>query len=138
MWLFDERIAHLRKTYSFLVKIEVHRDLDVAGRRNGLVLRDPNAPTSPFPETTPANVLIEYKDRKQEIVVESLPVSTLRVTAPSKDEKHLIVKGECTGEIVIHKKTEGKKAFVYIEGTDSKKDGFRVLKSDICLFEIPT
>ncbi len=89
---------HFGKLTAFSWKIEVHRDLDVAGRRNGLVLRDPNAPTSPLPESIPANVLVEYKNRRQQVQVESLPVSTLRVTAPSQDEKHMIVKGERTGK----------------------------------------
>ncbi len=138
MWLFDERITRLRKTFSFIMGIKVHRDLDVADRRKGLVLRDPNAPTLPLPETIPANVIVEYKDRRQQVQVESLPVSSLRVTLPSKGAKHVIVKGERTGEIVIHKKTEGMNAFVYVEGTDSKKDVFCIPKSNICFFEIST
>ncbi len=95
MWLFHPRIAELRKSNNFLVKILVHRDSEVADRREGLVLIDENPLTHPIPITTPANVSVRYEiGKKNEVRIESLAVSTLSVTLPTQYERHAVIRGK--------------------------------------------
>lgn len=133
MWLFDSRIADLRKTYHFLVNIADHRDLDIASRRSGKVLRDLNPPTHPLPSSTLANVTVEISiAKKKEVRVESLPVYTLKVRPPKPNKKHAVIRGEDTGKVVTYIKSVSEHD-AYIE-----MDGERtyIKKADICTLEL--
>ncbi len=94
MWLFDPRVAELRKSNEFLVKILSHPDSEIADRRDGVVLIDENPPTHPILTTTPPNVdvriIIEKKNTER---VESLDVSTLSVTTPKMNRRHVVIRG---------------------------------------------
>ncbi len=135
MWLFHPRIAELRKSNNFLVKILVHRDSEVADRREGLVLIDENPLTHPIPITTPANVAVRYEiGKKNEVRVESLPVDTLGITLPTQKERHAVIRGKGVGDIVIYVKSAGpKKASVRKE--TERRGGFELAKADMCVLQ---
>ncbi len=134
MWLFDARIASLRKKYSFIVKIESHRDLEVAGQREGKVLVDADAPSHPLLESTPIDVSVEYR-KNGEHRIEKMPVTSLRPAKMRKGARLAIIKGDRVGQDVIHAKTDLDSVRVYIEGTNRKKDGFYVPMSQLCVIE---
>ncbi len=134
MWLFDARIASLRKTYSFIIKIELHRDLEVAGKHEGKVLADVDAPSHPLLESTPPDVLVEYR-KNGEHLVEKMPVTSLRPAKMRNGVRLAIIKGDRVGQDVIHAKTDLDSVRVYIEGTNRKKDGFYVPLSNLCIIE---
>ncbi len=135
MWLFDERIAQLRKKFSFIIKIDVHSNRDVS-RREGRVLVDADALSHPLFESTPPDVFVEYTTAGGELQVEKLPVTSLRPTAKLRSGARLaVIKGEHIGKVVIHIKTDLDDARVYIEGTDKRKDAFRVSKIFLCIIE---
>lgn len=134
MWLFDNKIANLRKVHAFLVKIETHRDYDVAGRRVGKVLPDANAPSHPLRLSSSVVVKVEYKNAKGDVVVEDIPATNLSPGQLKSKARMAIIKGDRVGDIVMHVKTDGPDARVYPEG-DSSKNGFRVPKSNLCVIE---
>ncbi len=137
MFFFDERVANLRKSFDFIVKIKAHPDSNVSGKRNGRVLRDSDPHTLPLLLTIPANVMVVFKDRNQDIQVQSLPVASLEAPKLTKGATLVIVKGAHIGEIVIHAKTEGDQTFVAAEGANRRKEGFWVPKSDVFIIETP-
>lgn len=134
MWLFDPKIANLRKMYSFAVKIEIHRDRDVAGRRVGKVLPVDIPQQHPILSTLPVNVPVEYTNAEGRKVMELMPAYNLRVGQVKSKARLAIIKGNRTGEVVIHARTDGPDCRVYYEGNRSR-DAFRIPKSDVCVIE---
>ena len=132
MWLFDERIALLRKTHCFLVKIAAHENPEVSGRRDGKVSADPNPLQHPILMTSSTDVEVKYHNQNKHFV-EKMPTRNLAPKLKSK-ARHAIIKGDKTGDVVIHLKTDGPDARVHLEGTPMK-EGFRIVKEHICLIE---
>lgn len=134
MWLFDARIAELRKSHCFRVKIESHPDSDISGRREGRVLIDQEPLTHPIPRSIPANVHVEYAvKKKNEVRVEMLPVNTLGVTKPKVKARHAVIRGDRAGDTVIYIRSDKESGQVHKEG--ARQDIFYVAKSDICVLE---
>lgn len=134
MWLFDPQLAALRSTLCFGVKIDSHPDNDVSGRREGLVSPEIEHRTNPMLETTSLNVEVVYK--KGEIVIKELmPATNLSTVQLHPGTSNAIIRGNRIGTVVNYAKPHGKEARVYVEGTNSKRDGFRVLKADLCPVE---
>lgn len=139
MWLFDRRIAELRKKYSFLIKIEDHRDRDVSGRRVGKVLPDAtacdaNARTLPLRKSENTDVMVEFQRGNGRICVEAMPATKLVAGQLKKKGRHAVIKGDRAGSVVMHLKTDLLDARVHLEGR-STKDGFRVKKGELCAIE---
>ncbi len=132
MWLFDPRVAELRKLNELLVKILSHPDSEIADRCDRVVLIDENPPTQPIPTTTPPNVdiriIIEKKNTER---VESLDVSTLSVTIPKMNRRHVVIRGDEVGNIVIYKRSNSKES-AYVRKESEIRGGFYLLKSDMC------
>lgn len=134
MWLFDEQIAALRRTNDFFVKIEQHSDSEVAGRREGKVLSDPNAPTHPIPTSSPATVRVLFEiKKKNETRVEELPASSLAITTPKVKRRHAVIRGDRKGEVVIYLKSDRDRAQVHEEHL--RKNISYISKSDLCCIE---
>jgi len=132
MWLFDARVVQQRKTYNLVLKM-APRGNDEG--REGRILADEGSLTHPIPKSIPANVLVKYKDHKHVEHIESLPVSSLKATSRLQNGGMLlIVKGDRTGELVIHIKTDGLMARVQAEGTN-RKSAFYIEKSKLCIAE---
>ncbi len=137
MWLFDPRIAELRKSNNFLVKIIAHPDMEVADRRRGLVLIDENPPTHPILRSTPANVTVRYETgKKNEVREESLAVGTLSITLPKPNARHAVIRGEGVGDVVIYLKSAGPTK-VFVRKETERRGRFELPKADICVLEDP-
>ena len=67
-------------------------------------------------------------------MIEPMPVSNLRPGQLKSKARLAIIKGERTGEVVMHARTDGIDARVYREGT-RPRDAFRVPKSDLCVID---
>ncbi len=135
MWLFDPKIAELRKSNNFLVKIIAHSSTEVADRRDGVVLADRNPPTHPIPRSTPANVTVRYEIKKKDIVrEESLPVGTLCVTLPKPKAQHAVIRGEGVGNIVIYLKSDGPDT-AHVRKENDRRGGFDMSKADMCVID---
>lgn len=135
MWIFDERVAHHRKSINLVVRIASHSDPDVSGRREGLVLSDDAPLVHPFPKTVPAEVKVKYTNRRKKDITETMAVSTLLTSSRCKQGgMHLIINGDRMGELVIHVKTESGLAKVYLVGA-SRSDVFYVDVQDLCIVE---
>ncbi len=132
MWIFDAKVAKLRKSNILVVKIESHPDSDVSGRREGKVLIDPNPPTHPLLKYTLAQVKVAFTRRK-ELRVESLLVKNLRVPKPRVKARHVVIHGDRVGEVVVYIRSDGLNAQVHKE--DASQDVFYVAKSQICVIE---
>ena len=134
MWLFEPKIAELRKTNHFVVKIESHPNAEVSGQRDGKVLADPIPQTHPLSRSVPATVSVEYTTkRNKEVCREALSVATLGVSKPKPKARHVLISGNRMGEIVIYVRSVGDSAQVHKE--DSRDDVFYVVKSEMCLLE---
>lgn len=138
MWLFDPRLLSLRKTHYFIVKIDSHPDADVSGRREGKVFPEPEfrARYLPLLETVSLDVKVEYsKQAGTEIITDLMSVTNLSPAQLRLGARAAIIRGDRVGNIVIYQKPFGEVAKVYVEGTNSRTQGFRVKKKDLCLVE---
>ena len=135
MWLFDPRVAALRRTNYFLIKIESHPDAEVSGRREGRVLVDANPPSSPLPISVSTSVLVEYNVKKRnETRTELLPVSSLSITKrPKVKGRHAVISGPRTGEVVVYVRSDGEGAQVRNE--NDRREVFYVSKAALCIIE---
>lgn len=135
MWLFNAQVVHLRRSYNFVVKIDTHPDTTVAGRKEGRVLRDVDALVHPLSKSTRAAVTVKFTDGKGAERLETLPIDTLVTTRLKAKGQHAIIGGDHIGKVVIHLKTDVDDVRVFVEGTDRKRDGFYVKKSELCVIE---
>lgn len=135
MWLFDACLTDLRKSNVFFVKIDSHPNSEVAGRREGKVLIDPNPLFHPLLKTVPPNVKVQYEiKKKKEMHIESLPVHSLSVTKPKPRGRHAVISGDRAGEVVIYVKSDGVGGQVYKEG--DREDVFYIAKSHLCHIDV--
>ncbi len=115
----------------------VHRDSEVADRREGLVLIDENPLTHPILRSTPANVTVRYEiGKKNEVRKESLAANTLSITLPKPDARHAVIRGEGVGDVVIYLKSAGPKE-VFVRKETQRRGRFKLPKADICVLEVP-
>ena len=142
MWLFHPRIAALRKTNYFFIKIEYHPDSEVSGRREGRILTVAEPPTSPLQSSVPANVIVEYDiKKKDETRIESLPVGSLAITRPKIKGRHAIISGPRTGDVVVYLRSEGADGVVLVLlsgytahcNTESASDRHHAMRSAVSL-----
>lgn len=120
MWLFHEKVARHRIKHNLVVKIEAHRDTHVSGMREGGVLADANPRCHPILTTTLPDVLVKFTDGKQQERVEPIPVAALRPTSRlSNKGRHVVIKGELTGMLVTHLRSDGQLARVHATGKHS-------------------
>ena len=135
MWLFHRAIAQHRVKYNLVVKIEAHRDTHVSGMREGRVLAEPNPRHHPVPTTILPDVLVKFTDGKQRERVEPIPVAALRPTSRLHNKgTHVIIKGELSGMLVTHVKSDGPLARVFAIGKP-KSTAFYIEKNKLCIAE---
>lgn len=138
MWIFDGAVSNIRKYYDLVVKIEAHSSSVISGKGEGRVLAEVDPLRHPIRKSVPPSVPVKFIDRKRRgtPVIESLPVASLRPNLQLKDKGlHLIVKGERTGTLVTHIKTEGQRARVH-EVNKPRHRAFWVEKRALCVLEL--
>ena len=137
MWIFHPKIARIRRDYDLVVRIEVHSEVEVAGKREGRVLADKSAPSHPIPTSQPASVMVRFVDGKQAVRIEEMEVGALMPTIRLKHKgTHVIFKGNKIGTIVNHTRTERGVARVFAEGS-RRLEAFSIDKSKLCIVETP-
>ncbi len=132
MWLFDARVVQQRKTYNLVLKM-APRGNDEG--REGRILADEGSLAHPIPKSTPANVLVKYKDHKHVEHIESLPVSSLQATSRLQNGGMLlIVKGDRDRRASYshqdgwsHGESTGRRT--------NRKSAFYIEKSKLCIAE---
>lgn len=135
MWLFHEKVAQVRTKYKFLVKIATHRDANISGIREGRVLTEMHPLSHPIRTTTPVCVQVEISGSRRKHSTELIPASSLRTTSRLKDKGiHVIIKGELTGMVVMHIKSDGSMARVYEVGKH-RSSAFYIEKEKLCVVE---
>ncbi|KLO11985.1 hypothetical protein SCHPADRAFT_891181 [Schizopora paradoxa] len=129
MWLFEPKIAELRKTYKIIVKfvnVEGHAAL---AHRTGKIVKTLTPETFPLSIQESPSVEIEYTDNKAKPRIERIPVSSITNSIPKTKGKLLIVGGNMKGNIVRHCRTIQDNVVVKpVEGGNT----FRIPKSMIC------
>lgn len=136
MWLFHEKVAQVRTKYSLLVKIETHRDANISGNREGLVLSETHPMSHPIRSTNPACVFVKIPNCRAKDRTELLPAASLRTTSRLKDKgMHVVIKGELAGTVVMHLKSDGVMARVYEVGKH-RSTAFYIEKDKLCVAEL--
>ena len=137
MWIFHKRIAHIRRDYDLLVRIDAHPDAIVSGCRDGRVLREEEPLCHPIPADSIPTIPVTYSDGKvRPPQTDRLPASTLSPTSRLRTKGlHVIIEGERTGLLVTHVHSEGETARVYPAGQDRRKTSFSIEKSKLCIVE---
>lgn len=129
MWLFEPKIAELRKTYKIIVKfanVEGHAALE---HRTGKIVKTLTPETFPLPNVERPSVEIEYTDNKAKPRRDRIPISSITNSIPRTKGKLLVVEGNMKGKIVRHCRTIHDRVVVKpLEGGKT----FRIPKSMIC------
>ncbi len=120
MWVFDVRIAELRKTHHILVKVITDNEDSTLGRRCAKILKTDSPKVHPLSELEDSLVEIEYTDNKRRLKQKFVPVRNLTISDPTVNQPHVIFDGSMKGTVVRHMRTEGDLAKVKPEG--SKKN----------------
>lgn len=129
MWLLEDGIAELRKTYSISIRL-LHLDGDAsASRRTGKIVRTDSPERYPLSQEQPATVEVEYSDRgvaKRRVV----PVKDLNIMEPSNGCHLLVFEGQRKGIVVKHAKTLGD--LVRVKDIDGRGKPFQISKTIVC------
>ncbi|KLO04165.1 hypothetical protein SCHPADRAFT_897233, partial [Schizopora paradoxa] len=113
MWIFDKKVAELRKTHMIQVKIQSHINQTLVDR-NAFVVTCDSAPSHPLDKTKPATVMMELTDNKTQERREEVEVGTLVPAYLNSKSWNVIMdhSHKHFGELIKHKRTNGKKAKV--------------------------
>ncbi|KLO05360.1 hypothetical protein SCHPADRAFT_896323 [Schizopora paradoxa] len=113
MWIFDKKVADLRRTHMIQVKIQSHINQTLVDR-NAFVVTCDTAPSHPLDKTKPATVTMELTDNKTQERREEVEVRTLVPAYLNSKSWNVIMdhSHKHFGELIKHKRTNGKKAKV--------------------------
>lgn len=132
MWLFDPRVAEIRKEYDVLVKIKVLDGDASAGRRTASVMKTEEPQSlSQLTVHAPAQVTIEYTDKKGRNKTVDIEARALDIQDPKNGCELVVIKGEHMGRIVRHAKTQGDKVRVHLTNGNEKKT-VTLQKANVC------
>ncbi len=133
MWVFDAKVAEVRKKYHLLVKVLNDRDDSTLARRCAKILKTESPKVHPLSELEDSLVEIEYTDNKARLTRKFVPVRNLSIGDPSTKHPHIIFEGTLKGTIVEHKRTVGDMANVKPKGG---KKNIQIKKSIMCQMEL--
>ncbi len=133
MWVFDAKVAEVRKKYHLLVKVLNDRDDSTLARRCAKILKTESPKVHPLSELEDSLVEIEYTDNKARLTRKFIPVRNLDIGDPSAKHPHVIFQGNLKGTIVEHKRTEGQLAKVKPQGA---KKNITINKLIMCQMEL--
>lgn len=133
MWVFEEKVADLRKEYEIVVKIEEHVEATMVGR-NAWIMKTEDAKRKPLEDDDRGMVMVRSSNNKGELWTDEIEVQKLSKGKAKKGGKHVMTTGEHLGKIVIHKRTDKGKCRVEIE-TEEGKRHIKVELTEMCPVE---
>ncbi len=134
MWVFDPRVAELRKRYHICVRFITDNEDSTLGRRCAKIVKTDSPKKFTLDPLEPALVEIEYTDNKSETRRKFVPPAHLNAETKSSVRVPLVVtSGKHKGKLVHNMRTKGEQVTVRPEG---ETQSITVAKSILCKLEL--
>ncbi len=136
MWIFDRRVAELRKKYHIIVGVLYDHEESTLARRKAKILKTDCPITFPLDPFQEALVEIEYTDHKSRLKRKFVRPANLNPESRSSAKAPLVVtSGEHKGKLAHNMRTNGAVVTVRVEGI---KGGVTLSQSILCKLELAT
>lgn len=136
MWIFDRRVAELRKKYRIIVGVLYDHEESTLARRKAKILKTDCPKTFPLDPFEEALVEIEYTDHKSRLKRKFVRPANLNPESRSSAKAPLVVtSGEHKGKLAHNMRTNGAVVTVRVEGI---KGGVTLSQSILCKLELAT
>ncbi len=122
MWIFDRRVAELRKKYHIIVGVLYDHEESTLARRKAKILKTDCPITFPLDPFQEALVEIEYTDHKSRLKRKFVRPANLNPESRSSAKAPLVVtSGEHKGKLAHNMRTNGGRSDG--EGRGNKREG---------------
>ncbi|KLO10010.1 hypothetical protein SCHPADRAFT_999856 [Schizopora paradoxa] len=132
MWLFDPKIAILRKQYKILVKFSPTVKPISLQKRTAKITKAAEPKMFPLDPSMRPTIEVEYTDNRAIPRCHQMPIENFTISSPQNGGQLLVIYGEMKGTIVRHVKTIHDLVYVKLCSGGS---AFKVPKTSVCPVE---